>query len=61
MIILRSEYKCSKEEIEELERRLSAKLKDDVVVIPKGISILAEVRSNSRIVVNDKVNEFACM
>ncbi|MCC2764588.1 hypothetical protein WHY21_11180 [Clostridium perfringens] len=59
MIILRSEYKCSKEEIEELERRLSAKLKDDVVVIPKGISILAEVRSNSRIVVNDKVNEFA--
>ena len=59
MIILRSEYKCSKEEIEELERRLSAKLKDDVVIIPKGISILAEVRSNSRIVVNDKVNEFA--
>lgn len=59
MIILRSEYKCSKEGIEELERRLSAKLKDDVVVIPKGISILAEVRSDSRIVVNDKVNEFA--
>ncbi|MGU8476104.1 hypothetical protein [Clostridium perfringens] len=59
MIILRSEYKCSKEDIEELERRLSAKLKDDVVVIPKGISILAEVRSDSRIVVNDKVNEFA--
>ncbi|WP_338880374.1 hypothetical protein [Clostridium perfringens] len=59
MIILRSEYKCSEEDIEELERRLSAKLKDDVVVIPKGISILAEVRSDSRIVVNDKVNEFA--
>lgn len=59
MIILRSEYKCSKEDIEELERRLSAKLKDDVVVIPKGISILAKVKSDSIIVVNDKVNEFA--
>lgn len=59
MIILRSEYKCSKEDIEELERRLSAKLKDDVVVILKGISILAKVKSDSIIVVNDKVNEFA--
>ncbi|MDU2654585.1 MAG: hypothetical protein E7C57_06035 [Clostridium perfringens] len=59
MIILRSEYKCSKEDIEELERRLSAKLKDDVVVIPKGVSILAKVKSDSIIVVNDKVNEFA--
>lgn len=59
MIILRSEYKCSIEDIDELERRLSTKLKDDVVIIPKGFSILAEVRSDSRIVVNDKVNEFA--
>lgn len=59
MIILRSEYKCSKEDIEELERKLSVKLKDDVAIIPKGFSILAEVRSNSRIVVNDKVNENA--
>lgn len=59
MIILRSEYKCSGEDIDELERKLSAKLKDDVVIIPKGISILAERRSNSRIVVNDKVNKDA--
>ncbi|HAT4161920.1 TPA: hypothetical protein I9Z77_001343 [Clostridium perfringens] len=59
MIILRSEYKCSREDIDDLERKLSTKLKDDVVIIPKGFSILAEVRSNSRIVVNDKVNENA--
>ncbi|WP_415287196.1 hypothetical protein [Clostridium perfringens] len=59
MIILRSEFKCSKEEVDELERVLSTKMKDDVVIIPKGLSILAERRSNSRIVVNDKVNKDA--
>ncbi|MDC4245323.1 hypothetical protein [Clostridium perfringens] len=59
MIILRSEYRCSKEEVEELERKLSAKMKDEVVIIPKGFSILAEVRSDTGIVVDDKVNKDA--
>lgn len=59
MIILKSEVNYNKEEIEGIEKELSNKMKDEVVILPKGLTILGEIRSNPRNVISNQINRDA--